>query len=293
MKIVLKTLILLLILSCSNKQSSETKESTLKIDTISYAYHGFNHHRKLDLLSNQKFIRYESVASCFGDARIEKHFGIYKMTDSTLTLEPKKVELSFYSMIIEEGETLKEKKINLDYGADSLKINTDFQIFDWINKEYLLCEKYDSLRSYDFRNDYQQFAYYYNIGEEPNDSGNYLTRTKKDSIINVTWNINRIPKKYRKSFLKEPISVKIIDRKKKVEKDEYDQESELISWRIKINKGTEDGITKRLHFQTEDDEFFIDIDSTQSNTSFGSCYIYNMEEQFFRIGTEMRTKWEK
>jgi hypothetical protein len=289
MKIVLKTLILVLILSCSNKQSSETKDSAVKIDTISYAYHGFNHHRKLDLLSNQKFIRFESVASCFGDARIEKHFGIYKMTDSTLTLEPNKVEIIVYSSFPEE----KDRKTNVDYGADSLKINTDFQIFDWKNKEYLLSEKYDSLRTYDFRNDYQQFAYYYNIGEEPNDSGNYLTRTKKDSSINVAWNINRIPKKYRNAFLKEPISVKIIDRKKRIEKDEYDQENELISWRIKINKGTEDGVTTGLHFQTEDDEFFIDIDSTQSNTSFGSCYIYNMEEQFFRIGTEMRTKWEK
>lgn len=289
MKIVLKTLILLLILSCSNKQSSKTKESAIRIDTITYSYHGFNHHRKLDLLSNQEFIRFESVASCFGDARIEKHFGIYKMTDSTLTLEPKKVELIVYSSFPEE----KDIKTNVDYGADSLKINTTFQIFDWKNKEYLLSEKYDSLRSYDFRNDYQQFAYYYNIGEEPNDSGNYLTRTKKDSSINVAWNINRIPKKYRSAFLKEPISVKIIDRKKKIEKDEYDQESELISWRIKINKGTEDGITKGLHFSTKDDEFFIDIDSTQSKVSFGKCYIYNMEEQYFRIGTEMRTKWEE
>lgn len=289
MKIVLKTLFLILILSCSNKQSSEKKESAIKIDTISYSYHGFNHHRKLDLLSNNKFIRFESVASCFGDARIEKHFGEYSMTDSTLQLNPNKVELIVYSSFPEE----KDRKEILEYGADSLKINTDYQMFEWKNKEYLLSKDYDSLRTYDFRNDYQQFAYYYNIGEEPNNSGNYLTRTKNDTTINIVWNINKIPKEYRNDFLKDPISVKIVDRKKIVEKDDYDQESELVSWYIKIDKGEVDGIKKGFHFTTEDEEYFIDIDSVQSKVSFGKCYIYNMDEQYFRIGTEMRTKWKQ
>ncbi|WP_028375076.1 hypothetical protein [Leeuwenhoekiella sp. MAR_2009_132] len=148
MKIVLKTLILLLIFSCSNKQSSETKESAIKIDTILYSYHGFNHHRKLDLLSNKEFIRFESVASCFGDARIEKHFGKYTMTDSTLQLNPNKVELIVYSSFPEE----KDRKEILEYGADSLKINTDYQIFEWRNKEYLLSKDYDSLRRTEVKN---------------------------------------------------------------------------------------------------------------------------------------------
>lgn len=289
MKIVLKTLILLLILSCSKKQSPETKESAVKIDTISYAYHGFNHHRKLELLSNKEFIRFESVASCFGDARIEKHFGKYEITDSILTLNPQKVELTVYSSFPEE----KDRKEILEYGVDSLKINTDYQIFEWKNKEYLLSTEYDSLRTFDFRNDFQQFAYYYNIGEEPNNSGNYLTRTKNDTTINIVWNIKKIPEEYRNDFLKEPISVKIVDRKKIVEKDDYDLESELVSWYIKVDKGEDDGIKKGFHFTTEDDEYFIDIDSVQNKVSFGKCYIYNMDEQYFRIGTEMRTKWKQ
>ncbi|WP_282161395.1 hypothetical protein [Ulvibacterium marinum] len=287
MKIVLQTLILLLILSCSNKQSSEAKGNTIKIDTVSYAYHGFNHHRKLDLLSNQEFIRFESVASCFGDARIEKHFGNYIMTDSALKLNPNKVELIVYSSFPEE----KEKKEMLDYGADSLKINTDFQIFAWKNKEYLLSEKYDSLRTFNLRNDFQQFAYFYNIGEEPNSSGNYLTRTKKDSTLNIAWNINKIPQNYRSLFLNVPISAKIIDRNKIIEKDELDLENDLISWRIKINKGAADGIVNGLHFTTKNREFSLDIDSTEKSISFGKCRFYNMNEQHFRIGTEMRTKW--
>ena len=289
MKIVLKTLILLLILSCSNRRSSETKEGVIKIDTISYSYHGFNHHRKLDLLSNNEFIRFESVASCFGDARIEKHFGKYRITDSSLQLNPNKVELIIYSSFPAE----KDSKEILEYGADSLKINTDYQIFSWKSKEYLLSKKYDSLRTYDFKNDYQRFAYYYNIGEEPSNSGDYLTRTKKDSSITVKWDISKIPKEYRGDFLLEPISVKIIDRKIKNEKNEYQQDSEMVRWRVKVNKGREDGIKKGLHFTTKGDEYFIDIDSIQDNVSFGECYIYNMDERDFRIGTEMRTNWEE
>lgn len=293
MKYVIKILILLFILSCSKKQLSVTKENVVKLDTVSFQYLGFNHFRKLDLLSNNKFIRIESVSSCFGDGKTEKHFGEYIMTDSTLLLKPKKVELSYYSIIIEKGEEFKEEKINIKYGLDSLKINTNYQLFKWKNKEYLLSTRYDSMRSYDYRNDYEKFAYYYNIGEEPNKSGDYLTRIIEDDSINIKWDINLIPKAYRNNFLNEPISAKIIDRKKIIEKDESDPEYELITWQITINKGTDDGVTKKLHFTTKDDKYFIDIDSTKSKVSFGSCSVYNMEEHLFRIGTEMGTKWKE
>tara|TARA_R100000935_G_scaffold57739_3_gene92405 strand:+ start:77 stop:874 length:798 start_codon:yes stop_codon:yes gene_type:complete len=264
------------------------EETAIKIDTLSYSYHGFNHHRKLDLLSNQKFIRFESVASCFGDARIEKHFGKYQKTDSTLTLIPENVELIIYSSFPEDKD-IREKLI---YGADSLKINTNFQIFDWKNKEYLLSSRFDSLRNFDFKNDYQRFAYYFNTGEEPENSGNYFNRTKKDSTINIDWNINKIPIEWRSDFQKEPIIAKIIEREKVIEKDWYDENEELISWRIKIDKGTKDGVKKGYHFSSTNDNFFIDIDSVQKNVSFGECYIYNLDESLSRVGTELRTKWE-
>lgn len=289
MRFALKIFALLFVLSCSNKQSLQLKDDAIKIDTISYFYDGFNHHRKLDLLSNNRFLRFEILSSCFGDARIEKHLGNYTIIDSILQLNPSKVELIVYSRYPDQID----RKDLLEYGADSLKINTTFQIFEWKNKEYLLSKDYDSLRNFDFKNDYLQFAYFFNTGEEPNKSGRYFTRKMKDTTINIAWNISNIPEEYRNNFLKEPISVKIIERKKQIKKDEYDQDYEMVSWRIKINKGYDHGILKGLHFTTKDDDFFIDIDSTQSKVSYGKCFIYNMEEQFFRVGTEMRTKWEK
>jgi len=289
MKIILKIATLLLMLSCSDHRSAQSQESIRAIDTISYSYHGFNYHHKLDLLSNQEFIRFESMASCFGDVRTEKHLGIYRWKDSILYLKPKKVEVFIKSSFLQEME----RKYILAYGADSLKIKTDFQLFEWKNKEYLLSDNEDSLTPLDLSNDYLQFAYYYNSGAEPEESGNYLTRVKKDTTVNIPWDSERIPKKYRDNFLNEPISVIIVDREKEVEQDALDPTYELVNWSIKLNKGSDAGITRGLHFTTKDDRFFIDIDAVESQVSYGRCYSYNMEEQFFRIGTEMRTKWEK
>ena len=289
MKIILKIATLLLMLSCADHRSAQSQESTHAIDTISYSYHGFNHHRKLDLLSNQEFIRFESMTSCFGDLRTEKHLGTYTWKDSTLYLNPKKVEVFIKSNFLQETE----RKYSLAYGADSLKIKTDFRLFEWKNKEYLLSEKEDSLMPLDLTNDYLQFAYYYNSGAEPEESGNYLTRVKKDTTVTISWDSERIPKKYRGNFLNEPISVIIVDREKEVEEDALDSTYELVNWHIKLNKGADAGITRGLHFTTKDNRFFIDIDSVKPQVSYGRCYIYNMEEQFFRIGTEMRTQWRE
>ncbi len=290
MKFVLKIATLLLILSCSDKRSLESKEEAIAIDTISFSYHGFNQHGQLDLLSNNAFIKIESIASCFGDARIAKHFGYYTRNGSKICLSPQKVELLVYSGFPEQ----KEHRDSLEYGPDSLKINTEYQLFEWKNKEYLLSKANDSI-SLDLTDDYLQFSYYYNRGAEPQESGNYLTRIKKDTTVNVPWDSNNIPKEYRNIFLDEPLSVLIVDRKKHVEREYYnsDYELELVSWRIKINKGADSGVTKGLHFTTKDDQFFIDIDSVLLKESYGTCYIYNMEEQLFRVGTEMRTKWEQ
>lgn len=289
MKFLLSIATLLLMLNCSDHRPAQRQESTPAIDTISYFYDGFNHHRKLDLLSNNTFIRFESMASCFGDVRTEKHLGRYTWKDSMLHLTPKTVELFVRSSFPQEIEY----KDTLVYGADSLMIKTVFQHFEWKNKEYLLSKNEDSLVPLDLTNDYLQFAYYYNSGIEPEESGNYLTRVKEDTTVNIPWDPRRIPKEYRDNFLNEPISVIIVDREKEVEQDSLDPTYELINWRIKLNKGSDEGITRGLHFTTKDNRFFIDIEAVEPQVSYGRCYIYNMEEQFFRIGTEMRTKWQE
>lgn len=283
MRKIFQIIFLIIILGCKDKVSSSQKD--ISIDTLSYSYHGFNHHRELFLLSNKKFTLIESSASCFGDYKIYRHFGTYKENDSTISIHPKKVEIETFSTIMELDTIYK-----IPY-SDSLKVKTTYQKFKWNDKQYLLSEQMDSIVYPEFRNDYEEFAYSYNIGEEPGESGNYLTRKIKsiDSLIEPI-KLEKIPKQYRDQFLEEPISAKIIDRKKLLFEDEY-EDNELTKWRVKLNKGSEDGLRKGMYLTTSDSEFFIFIDSISTNNSYGECYVYNIEEKYSKIGTEMKTRW--
>ncbi|WP_282116018.1 hypothetical protein [Cellulophaga baltica] len=44
---------------------------------------------------------------------------------------------------------------------------------------------------------------------------------KTHTTTSIVWNSNKISKEYRNNLLKEPISVKIEDKKKEVKKDEF------------------------------------------------------------------------
>lgn len=118
-------LILFLLYSCSNnKESSNTKIVHQNIDTLSYKYHGFNNGLQLDLLSNGRFINENYLFSCTGGGERKKVFGTYKIDSSTLKLIPEKIEFIEYPMDRES----KPVKTILNYGIDSLKIKTEFQI---------------------------------------------------------------------------------------------------------------------------------------------------------------------
>ncbi len=70
----IQILILFLIFSCSNnKTKSNDKEfDTQNIDTLRYAYNGFNNGLQLDLLSDGRFINENYLFSCFGGGERKK-----------------------------------------------------------------------------------------------------------------------------------------------------------------------------------------------------------------------------
>ncbi|SDR66046.1 hypothetical protein [Christiangramia echinicola] len=284
-KILFYIIILITISSCKDKAA--IKEQKKPTDTISYRYSGFNHHRKLELLSNKNFILLESSASCFGDYKIYRHFGTYQQNDSLIKLEPKLVEIETYNSIVEKDTTYE-----IPY-SDSLKIKTIYQKLHWNNKRYLLSEQIDSIVYPESKNDFEQFAFSYNSGEEPEFSGNYLIREDENSSdsINQEIPIENLPKEYQDLFLKNPISTKIIDREKLVFNDE-DVDVDLIKWRVKLDKGSIDGLRKGMQLITSNNEFFIFIDSIAENYSYGECYVYNIESKYSKIGTEMKSRWE-
>lgn len=292
MKVLLQILILSLIIGCNQNRSTAKKNFETKIDTVSYKYDGFNHHRDLHLLSNNKFILRESSASCFGDYKIYNHSGNYKETDTSIVLNPKQVEIKTYFMFPEIDTTYK-----LTY-SDSLTIKTKYKKFKWNSKQYLFSEQIDSIVYPEFQNDYRTFADSYNEGREPDESGDYLTRKISDfDSLFKPLNIGEIPKKYREYFLIKPVSAQIIYRKKITAYDEFLEEN-TFKWRIAINKGYNHGLRKGMKLSTENFRFFFYLDSIEPNKSFGNSFINYLEEEDkdsdddYKIGTEVRTQWE-
>lgn len=278
-------LILFLIFSCSNNKtkSNDEKNVVQNIDTLRYSYNGFNNGLQLDLLSNGTFINEDYLFGCTGGGERKKVFGTYKMDSTNLKLIPNKVEFTEYPMDIES----KPIKTNINYGIDSLKIKTEFQIVTWENKKYLLSDFYDFGWSLDKENDYIRFAYYLNSGLEPKSSGRYLTTEIKDTI-NTEFDLKQIPEKWQNYFLKEPVTAKIRTIKKITDQNDI----ENISWLIELDKGKKDRMNNRLTLKTKDGDFFIEVDSVLTNRSFGKYYMPDFTTEKYSIGTELRTKWE-
>tara|TARA_R110002012_G_C11657571_1_gene611894 strand:+ start:2703 stop:3557 length:855 start_codon:yes stop_codon:yes gene_type:complete len=281
----IQILILIFIFSCSNNKtkSNDQEFDSQKIDTLRYGYNGFNNGLQLDLLSDGHFINENYLFSCFGGGERKKVFGTYKMDSLKLTLNPERIEFIEYP---EEMES-KPKTTKINYGIDSLKIKTEFQVIKWENNEYLFSEFFDSGWSLEKENDYIRFADYINSGLEPETSGMYLVRKTKDSITSE-FDLKQIPEKWQSYFLKEPVSAKIKYIKKVV--DPNDEEN--ISWLIEMDKGKNDRMNNRLTLETKDGEFFIEVDSVLTNRSFGMTYMYDFTPKKFPIGTELRTKWK-
>lgn len=255
----------------------------LNIDTLRYSYDGFNNGLRLDLLSNGRFINENYSFSCLGGGERKKVYGTFKMDSINLTLIPEKVEFIQYP----EDMKLKPRTTKIKYGVDSLKIKTEFQVVNWENRKYLFSNFYDFGWSLDKENDYVRFANYLNSGLEPEMNGMYLVNKSKDSITSE-FDLNQIPEKWQNYFLKEPISAKIKNIKKVI--DPNDKEN--ISWLIELDKGEKDRINNRLTLETQDGDFFIEVDSVLTNRSFGVTYMYDFTPEKNPIGTELRTKWK-
>ena len=281
----IKILILFLIFSCSNDKSKSNSEKNIgqNIDTLRYSYSGFNSGLRLDLLSDGRFINENYIFSCFGGGERKLVFGKYEMDSIKLTLIPETIELIEYP----EDMELKPTKTKIKYGIDSLKIKTEFRVLRWETNEYLLSEFYDFGWNAEKENDYIRFADYVNNGFEPETSGMYLSKRSKDSIKSE-FNINKIPEKWQKYFLKDPITAKIKSLKKITDPND----KEYFWWEIELDKGSNDGMNKRLSMTTKDYMIFFDIDYVLSNRSFGKYYMPDFTKEKYPIGTELRNKWK-
>ncbi|WP_452596739.1 hypothetical protein, partial [Pontimicrobium sp. MEBiC01747] len=255
------------------------------IDTLKYSYNGFNYGLRLDLLSNGTFVNENYSLSCFGDGERKRVFGTYKMHNTTLILLPKQIELIEYH----EDMRLKPKKRKIPYGPDSLKIKTVFKAINWNNIKYLISEEFDYSWDLKLENDYIRLANCLNSGLEPKVHGKYLVCENNITVnSNGEFDTNQIPEKWKKNFLKEPITLKIENI---VQKTMTGYGEEYSIYVVKLNKGENQLVQKGMLFENEDNMFWIKIDSTTQNSSYGHSTLYDENEDIYPVGTILKTKW--
>lgn len=285
----LSTIVLLLavvlLVSCSNKERRSFSDnfSNKKEGTITYAFKGINYSKSIDFIDNE-FIKIETLSRVNGETTVKKHFGTFTKKNKTITLHPEKVEIIRYAANKEE-----EERNTFAYDAKSGRVNTCYHLVIWETKEYLLSEEFNSMANYDEKNDFQRFSYYFNTGIEPDEGGYYFKRTIAPDSTNVPFDIEQIPEKWRSYFLVKPISANIIHTEKRVKKSKF---QEYFCWRIQLDKGANDGIQKGISFSTKFEDFYIEVDSILPDVCYGNFRINGFDDEFIKVGTEMRTQWE-
>ncbi len=276
--------------SCSfngNSKSSRIDNDSRNSEILAnYSFSSINYSKSIDLLKGNKFIITENINRVNGDTTIKKHFGTFKKVDHIITLEPKEVEVATHAV---NFESIKESDI-FSYEENDSKINTRYFLIKWNTKEYLLSDQFNSIANHDEKNDFQRFAYFVNSGIEPNEGGHYFKRiSKSNDSIKTPLDIEQIPEQWRAYFLSKPISANIINTEKRFKKNKF---QEYACWRIKLDKGANDGIKKGVSFSTKYEDFHIRVDSILPDVCFGSFRINDFDDEFIELGTEMRTQWE-
>ncbi|MFY7944710.1 MAG: hypothetical protein ACOVNZ_09005 [Crocinitomicaceae bacterium] len=277
-------LLLALTFSCSKKNTKSNDKSIIpgNLDTLKYAYRGFNDGLQLDLLSDGCFIYEYHFFGCLGGGKVLKVFGAHEKDSLKLILNPESVELILYPQDMEKEPITSKMK----YGIGSFKIKTEFQSVYWENNEYLLSEQFDFGWWLEEENDYIRFAGYFNQGLEPKSNGMYLVRKFNDSMRSE-FDVKQLPEKWQPYFFKEPV----IARVKHIRKIVNPYHKEYFNWQIELDKGASDKIYKMLMMKTKDGAFRIEIDSVLKNSSFGMVYRHDFTPEMLPIGTEFRSQW--
>ena len=300
MKNIFIIIIIICSFSCENKINPTGKRSENKIDTLFYQYKGFNNGMKLYLFNDNKF-KYEFYSyGCTGGGENEFVTGNYTMSENKIHLKPDSVKIK----ILDFQSPTEFKNYNLKYQNDSLKIKTEYDIINWNNIQYLISpQKNKDFRrhtpifmvEYDIdsillkRNDYYEFADYYNLGYEPKKHGRYLTQiTKNTDSIFEKLKINRLPKKWKHLFLENPIAakvLKIVKEKKTYHYNENEKEEYYINV-LTLDKRSNDNVRIGMEFYDKKKKKYIKITSVSKNESNGVTY------ETLRKSELVKTNWE-
>ena len=267
-------------------KNSPASKNSQQIDTLKYSYSGFNNGGSLHLLSNGTFEHRNFAFGCTGGGEDKKISGEYKIENSILYLNDKKIKLKILPIEFNG----KSKILELNVIPDSLKLDNKFKIIRWNDNEYLLSENPNDNWSFEKENDYNRFSHHYNSGLEPKYSGMYLKKEiESDTSRTEKMDFTQIPLKWRNLFLPEPISAKIISL---VKQNIVVEEENMTYWLVEINKGSNDFVRKGMDFTTKDDNTFFSIDSVLKNKSYSRVNEYDISDLAeIKKGTVFKTNW--
>jgi hypothetical protein len=288
MKKPISILSLLYILSCNN-DIQNGKSNSSKIDTLTFTSKGFNSGHNIKLTNDNTFIDEQLWAGCLGGGGSQKIYGKYESKNGAYTFSPEKVE-RIEHFEFTENDVFTERT-EFQYHKDSVLIEmpNQYYLVEWKQNKYLLSD-FNQFSDNHNDNDFIRFAKYFNSELRGFKlDGHFLTNESKgNDSISSEFNYNQIPKKWRKYFLKEPLTATISDFKV-LESDLNDNDGKY--WVVEINKGTDNRIYEGLYFYDKDRFIEITVDSLFSNKSYGTVYLFNDENIENIIGTELKTKW--
>ncbi|MBI3220745.1 MAG: hypothetical protein HYZ44_14620 [Bacteroidetes bacterium] len=233
-----------------------------------YEIYGFGDGIKLELTENKQFSHENSIWGCMGGGRVRKINGTYRVEDGKVTLNP-----TYVINEILEGRkpyTITSRDSLPFRITDTLYIIKDYTIFTWDSLTYLFREAhYNEWGYHREENDYERLANDYNAGYKNFFNGPYFFKGPKENPPQSKLQIDQLPPRYEKRFLKEPITGEIL-QSKDIEIIEYN-DPRIVNQYV-INRGRKDGIMEKMRFYGIDGKCQIRITQVNESTCVGWSY---------------------
>jgi hypothetical protein len=259
----LKIIVIIIMMSCSPENRVVREVSG------TYNISGFNSHVKLEVRDNGTFTHEADLWSCVGGGDVRRIHGSYRIEDSILTLVPESLVNVTYRGFDKSDFKKDSAKY---YSSDSTYLKKEYHIFRWDKSIYLLSE--ENFNAWGFEsheNDFEKFSNYYNSGYEPGRSGSYFVRNSNGSEHSRKLDTEKLPARFRRRFLKQPIVAEIVEVTKiKIAGDSG--VSQLVN-SYKINRGKRDGVMEKMDFYGNDGCCIIRIAETGDTSSVGHIYL--------------------
>lgn len=234
-----------------------------------YRIDGLNNGQSLVIKADRQFIFETYVWDDQGQGgKITRVKGSYTISGDKLTLKP---EYFIHTKYNSNDQEILPKDSTTYQPGRSIYLRTIYQVLAWDSARYLLSDDYlVNGGSKTEENDFDVFAWHYNSGYEPGRSGWYFTKRREGYTPGSPLNASKLPVKYRKRFLDQPIVAEVLKVDITETHDEYGKT--ISTRRFKLNKGSKDGVSRNLKFFGPGGSYPIRITDVKDHVCFGERF---------------------